>query len=389
MHLRNLSLINFKNYRNIQLEFSPKINCFVGYNGVGKTNLLDAIYYLSFCKSYFDPVDSHNIHHEENFFLIQGGFDRDGATENIYCGIRRNQHKQFRRNKVEYDKLSDHIGFIPLVMISPADIALISEGSEERRKFINNVISQYDKKYLEDLIRYNRALQQRNILLKQMTSTGNNDKDAIDLWNEQLVMFGEPIKEKRMRFSERFLPVFRDFYQLISSGLEDVQINYNSQLVGNDFRTLLDNSLSRDLALQYTSQGIHKDDLDFRIKGHPIKLTGSQGQQKTFLVALKLAQFNFISEVNGFKPILLLDDIFDKLDRSRVKQIVKLVAENNFGQIFITDTNPARLHEILHDIHSDNLIFTIDYGQLAGQESVFLPDVADTSEETGENKPPD
>lgn len=367
MYLRSLSLINFKNLKPLELNLSPKINGFVGNNGAGKTNLLDAVYYLSFCKSYFDPIDSRNINHDEDFFVIQGAFERNDCAENIYCGIKRNQRKHFKRNRIEYYKLSDHIGFIPLVMISPYDSNLIIEGSEERRKFINSVISQFDKPYLENLIKYNRALQQRNILLR--TAKGNMlpDKESVALWNEQLISFGTPVMEKRRLFISRFLPVFSKYYKFISNNHEEVRLTYISQLLDSDFRELLENSLSKDLALQYTTQGIHKDDLDFQLQDHSVKLTGSQGQQKTFLVALKLAQFDFIKEVNGFKPILLFDDIFDKLDRNRVKQIVRLVADNSFGQIFITDTNPLRLNEILSEVQIDKKTFNVIDGVIEEQ----------------------
>lgn len=359
MFLQSLSLINFKNYKSAGLSFSPKINCFVGNNGVGKTNLLDAVYYLSFCKSYFDQVDSHNINYDESFFVIQGVYERADAIENIYCGIKRNQRKQFKRNRIEYDKLSDHIGFIPLVMISPSDNNLISEGSEDRRKFINSIISQFDKEYLDNLIKYNRALQQRNILLKNFAAGLPHDRETIELWDEQLISYGTLIMQKRKEFVDQFVPVFKHYYKFISNNKEEVKLGYISQLLHAGFRQLLENSLQKDIVLQYTSQGIHKDDLDLLISGRAIKLTGSQGQQKTFLVALKLAQFDFIREYNGFKPILLLDDIFDKLDRIRVKQIMNLVAENNFGQIFITDTNPVRLNEILSGIPIKSKIYNI------------------------------
>ncbi len=359
MYLKKLALLNFKNYSQKEIELSDKINCFVGKNGVGKTNILDAIYYLSFCKSFLNPIDSQNIKHEEDFFVLQGEYDKSNKTENVYCGVKRSAKKQFKRNQKEYQKLSDHIGLFPLVIISPIDYELITGGSEERRKFISGIISQYNKSYLEDLIKYNKALTHRNKLLKNLAKSGEFDQLSIDIWNEQLISPGEKIFKERDNFIEKFIPIFQKYYEYISLKNEKVDLKYESDLQKNNFKDLLIRSIDKDRILQYTTKGIHKDDLIFNLSSFPIKKIGSQGQQKSYLIALKLAQFDFISEINHYKPILLLDDIFDKLDSERVKQIVKLVAEKNFGQIIITDTNQDRLEKILKNTSIEYKLFNL------------------------------
>ncbi len=362
MYLKNISLINFKNYEHADVEFISKINCFVGNNGVGKTNLLDAIFYLSFCKSFFNPIDTQNIKHGADFFVIQGNYSKNDKTESIYCGVKHNHKKQFKRNKKEYKKLSQHIGLFPLVMISPADISIIASGSEERRKYMNFVISQFDKQYLDDVIHYNKALNQRNALLKQFVKKNYFDSDSLDIWTEQLIVLGKKIYEKRVKFIEELIPVFDKYYKFISMGNEEVQLIYKSQFKNNDIEDLYKKALHKDRILQYSTVGIHKDDLDLLLMDFSIKKIGSQGQNKTYLMALKLAQFDFIKKVNGFKPVLLLDDIFDKFDADRVTQIIKLVSENYFGQIFITDTNKDRLNKILKTINIEHRIFCIERG---------------------------
>ena len=361
MYLEKLSLINFKNYEQADFEFSSKLNCFVGDNGMGKTNLLDAIHYLSLTKSYFTSIDSQNIRHFAEFFMVRGGFYFDDKTQTILCSVQRNRKKKFSRNKKDYKKLADHIGLIPVVMISPADSALILDGSEMRRKFLDAVISQYDHKYLEDLIHYNRALLQRNILLKSFFKEGRFQQEALELWNEQIIPPGERIHKKRVDFVQNLLPGFQDYYNIISSWKEKVGLSYKSQLHNNDFRTLLKENREKDGILQYTTVGIHKDDLQLELNGHPIKKSGSQGQQKTYLVALKFAKFKFIQEITGKKPILLLDDIFDKFDASRVKQIIQIISGSEFGQIFITDTHRTRLEEILQQLKADHKVFRINH----------------------------
>jgi len=359
MHLKSLSLVNFKNYEQLDIPLSARINCFVGENGVGKTNLLDAVHYLSLCKSNLNPVDSQNVRYEQDFLVIQGVFDRKGKEENIYCGFKKQKKKQFKRNQKEYTKLSEHIGLIPLVMISPSDSILIHGGSEERRKFMNGVIAQYSRVYLENLIQYNRALSQRNRLLKDYALSRSSDPDMLEVWDEQLIRYGEPIYEERVRFINELLPVFNTFHAHVSGNREQVTLHYQADLEGSGFREGLKASLDKDRVLQYTSFGIHKDDLGMDLSGYSLKKSGSQGQQKTFLVALKLAEFEFIRKLTEIPPILLLDDIFDKFDAGRVKQIISLVAENQFGQIFITDTNEQRLKGILQEIPIDHKVFRI------------------------------
>jgi DNA replication and repair protein RecF len=359
MHLKTLSLVNFKNYEQVDIPLSAKINCFVGENGVGKTNLLDAIHYLSLCKSNLNPVDSHNIRYDQEFLVVQGLFERKGKEENIYCGIRNQRKKQFKRNQKEYNKLSEHIGLIPLVMISPADSILINGGSEERRKFMNGVIAQYSRVYLENLIQYNRALIQRNRLLKDFAVSRNFDRNMLEVWDEQLIRYGEPIFEERTRFVNELLPVFNAFHAHVSGNRDRVTLTYQAHLQEHKFREGLKSSVEKDRIVQYTTFGIHKDDLGMELSGYSLKRSGSQGQQKTFLVALKLAEFEFIRKLTDVPPILLLDDIFDKFDAERVKQIISLVSENQFGQIFITDTNEQRLQGILKELPAEHKVFRI------------------------------
>lgn len=359
MHLKTLSLVNFKNYEQVDIPLSSKINCFVGENGVGKTNLLDAIHYLSLCKSSLNPVDSQNIRYDEDFLVVQGVFERKGKEENIFCGIRKEKKKQFKRNQKEYSRLSEHVGLVPLVMISPADAVLINGGSEERRRFMNGVIAQYSRVYLENLIQYNRALIQRNRLLKNFGLSGNFDREMLEVWDEQLIRYGEPIFEERSRFVSDLLPVFNAFHSHVSGNRDRIILTYLSQLQGTGFREGLKSNVEKDRIIQYSTFGIHKDDLGMELDGYSMKKTGSQGQQKTFLVALKLAEFEFIRKLTGIPPILLLDDVFDKFDANRVKQIIGLVAENQFGQIFITDTNEQRLRGILKELPADHRIFRI------------------------------
>jgi DNA replication and repair protein RecF len=362
MFLQKLSIVNFKNYQQADMEFSPKLNCFIGRNGVGKTNIFDAIYYLCLCKSYFNIIDSQNIKYDEELSVIQGDFMLNGTKEAIYCGIRKNKRKVFKRNKKEYSRLSDHIGLLPIVMISPADSILITGGSEERRKFINGVIVQYDKNYLEDLIKYNRLISQRNKLLKDMAVSGNYQDDTLLVYDEQIIPVGERIYEKRVSFAEKLVPVFQKYYDFISLGKEKVELIYQSQLAEGNFGTHLEQSKEKDRLLQFTTTGVHKDDLILNLHGINIKRNCSQGQQKTYLVALKLAKFDFIKEINKIRPILLLDDVFDKFDESRVKQIIKLVSDDKFGQIFVTHTSEERMRTVLRDISTDHKLFFIKDG---------------------------
>lgn len=362
MYIQELSLVNFKNFEHAEFKFTNGLNCFIGNNGAGKTNLMDAVYYLSFCKSFLNPVDAQNIRFDQDFFMVQGKYSRLDSEETIYCGLKRNQKKIFKRNQKEYRKLSEHIGLIPVIIITPLDANLISGGSEERRKFIDSVISQYDAVYLENLIRYNRALQQRNNLLKQFAGQNTFQLESIEIWNDQLVKYGQMIHSERMIFIDKLQPVFQQYYQLISGGKELVGLKLQSDLLSRDFAELLNETIGRDRMLQYTSTGIHKEDFEFELAGYPIKKFGSQGQKKTYLLALKLAQFDFMKEISGITPILLLDDIFDKLDKNRVEQIVKLVADDHFGQIFITDTNREHLDQMIARLDAESRIFTISDG---------------------------
>lgn len=361
MHLKSLSLVNFKNYEQVDIPLSEKINCFVGENGVGKTNVLDAVHYLGLCKSSLNPIDTQNIRYDQEFCVVQGVFQRLDKEENILCGIRKNKKKQFKRNQKEYKKLSEHIGLIPLVMVSPSDNLLINGGSEERRNFINGVVAQYSRVYLDNMIQYNHALSQRNRLLKDFAASGSFNKEMLEVWDEQLVSYGEPVFQERKRFVEELLPVFGTFYEHVSGDREKVYLSYKTQLEESDFLEGLSASVEKDRYLQYTTFGIHKDDLNMKLGEHSLKKSGSQGQQKTFLVALKLAEFEFIRKITDISPILLLDDIFDKFDSTRVKHIISLVAQNSFGQIFITDTNASRLKGILNEFPADHRIYGIDH----------------------------
>ncbi|MEH6680857.1 MAG: DNA replication and repair protein RecF [Sediminicola sp.] len=359
MFLKRLSLINYKNFNAQNFEFDAKINCFVGSNGIGKTNILDAIYHLSFSKSYFNPVATQNIRHGEDFFVIEGEFEKEGREERVVCSLKKGLKKVLKRNGKTYDKLSDHIGFLPLVMISPADRDLILEGSETRRKFMDGVISQSDRSYLNALMDYGKILGQRNSLLKYFAVNNTFDPVTLSVYNEQLHTYGTQIHVKRVAFLESFIPIFREQYGTISGGKETVAVTYDSKLLENGLLTLLEQHLDRDRALQFTGVGIHKDDLSFEIGGHPIKKFGSQGQQKSFLIALKLAQFNFIKNVAKTTPILLLDDIFDKLDENRVAHIMKLVDNDHFGQIFISDTHAERTEEVVATAHQSYRMFKL------------------------------
>jgi DNA replication and repair protein RecF len=359
MYLKKLALTNFKNYELNELEFSPKINCFVGNNGVGKTNILDAIHYLSLTKSFFNNIDSISIRHGEDYFIIQGTFVRDGEEDLIYCAFQKQKQKLLKRNGKEYQKLSDHVGRYPVVMISPADSALITEGSEDRRRFMNKIISQYNAEYLDSVLSYNKALQQRNKLLKDIKSSGIFDEDVLSIWDAQLVKYGTYVYNQRLALINELVPVFQEYYSLISSGKESVKLKYRSHLSEGSFVDALLNSMSKDRFLEYTTVGIHKDDMLLEMNDFSVKSLGSQGQQKSYLVALKLAKFDYIKRKAGISPILLLDDVFDKFDAERVEQIIKLVGNQRFGQIFITDTHQNRLQDILLSHKTDYKLFKI------------------------------
>ena len=359
MILKSITLTNYKSFSAKTVDLDPKINCFIGSNGVGKSNVLDAIYHLSFGKSYFNPISSQNIKHGEDFFAIKGSYKNESKEEVVIINFKKNDKKVIKRNNKKYEKFSDHIGFIPLVIISPSDRNLIAEGSDIRRKFIDSVISQSDKKYLENLINYNKILTQRNSLLKLIFKNKNFDKQTIQVYDSQLESIGEKIHMKRKMFLNHFIPVFKDKYKSISNNNEDVDIRYKTDLEFDKLSVLLQENIEKDMFLQYTSKGVHKDDLVFNINDYSVKKFGSQGQQKSLLIALKLAQFDFLKSQNKNNPILLLDDIFDKLDKNRVKQIINLVSANDFGQIFISDTDEERTIESIKEINNSNKIFKL------------------------------
>lgn len=359
MYLKQLSIANFKNIEQVNLQLAEGLNCLVGDNGEGKTNLLDAIYYLSMAKSYFNITDLQSIRHGEDYFMLQASYERNDTEEQLYCGIKRGEGKVLKRNGKAYERFSDHIGFVPLVMVSPTDSALINDSGEERRKYLNSLISQLDREYLESLIRYNKALLQRNKLLKQ---AGTMDADMLGVLNHQLADYGHRIFEKRKTLVEDMLPHFSRAYAYISGEKESVTLTYKSDLAAEGLENLLQQSLEKDRVLQHTTVGIHRDDLGMLLGEYPIRKVGSQGQQKTYLLALKLAQFELFKQRVNVPPLLLLDDVFDKLDIGRVEQLIRLVAENGFGQIFLTDSNKTRLETILPRIASSHALFRVTGG---------------------------
>ncbi len=359
MFLKKLSIVNYKNISSKDFLFEANINCFVGNNGIGKTNLLDAIYHLGMGKSYFNPSAVQNIRHGEEFYMIEGLFDRNEREEQIVCSIKKGQKKIIKCNGKTYDKIADHVGKYPIVIISPADQDLILDGSEVRRKFLDSVISQTDTSYLDKLMRYNRVLLQRNTILKHFAESQIFDFETLSIYDVQLAELGQHIYEKRKQFMNVFLPIFQYQYQYISEQKESVSLTYESALHQTDLATLLKQNINKDRALQYTSNGIHKDDLLFEIEGFPMKKYGSQGQQKSFLIALKLSQFEIIKKQLKVIPIFLLDDIFDKLDDNRVAKLVSLVTQKHFGQLFITDTHYERTENVVKRTHLPYKIFQI------------------------------
>ena len=362
MFLNKITILNYRNIAECEVSFSPKINCLLGKNGMGKTNLLDAIYYLSFCKSSLNPVDNQVIKHDADFFMIQGEYLLGEQTENISCAVKRRRKKQFLRNKKEYERLAEHIGFVPLVLVSPDDNSLIADGSDERRRFMDIVISQYDRQYLDNLMIYNSLLQNRNALLKNPEKI---DDTFFEILEEKMCAVAQPIFECRQKFINDFLPVFKEFYNKISNEKEDVDLCYTSYLQQDTaLKEQFLQTRERDKILGYTTHGIHKDDLKMTLQGFPLKSTGSQGQNKTYVAAMKLAQFVFLKNVSQKTPILLLDDLFDKLDAERVAKIIELISNDEFGQIFITDTNREHLNEILLKNEIESKIFFINEGKI-------------------------
>lgn len=377
MILRRLTILNYKNIAEAQLELSPKMNCFIGRNGMGKTNVLDAVYYLSFCRSASNPIDSQVILHDADIALIEGEYEDDSQFKAqssllISCGLKRGQKKHFKRNKKEYKRLSEHIGLIPLVVVSPSDTLLIEGLSEERRRLMDMVISQYDHTYIDALSRYNNAHQQRNTLLKMegaealSPSVTPYDPLLMQLWEEQMAEAGEEIFRKRSAFVDELTPVFQEYYRHISGAQEEVALRYTSHCQRGPLLEVIQRDRLKDRAVGYSLHGVHRDDLEFTIGGHPMKREGSQGQNKTYVIALKLAQFDFLRRTaSQTTPLLLLDDIFDKLDSQRVEQIVRLVSSDSFGQIFITDTNRDHLDQILSGTALDYKIFHVANGEIS------------------------
>ena len=363
MFLKNLQLHQFKNHNESKFTFTKPVNCFVGDNGAGKTNILDAIHYLSQTKSYFNHIDSQNIKFEENYFMLKGAFDKNGSISEIQCNLIDGESKNIQKNNKKYKRFSEHIGQFPVIIISPTDTNLILEDSDVRRKYLDSSIAQYKKSYLQVLIQYNKALKQRNALLKQFDERGYYDDITLEIYDKQLIEHGNIIHRERKSFLKQLNPVFNRYYSEISEGKEIVNLEYKSKLNENDFKTLIIESKSKDRISRTTQVGTHKDDIVFKMNNYPIKKIGSQGQQKSFLISLKLAQFDFIKQQLGFKPILLLDDIFDKLDDNRILKLISFVDKNIFGQVFITDTHADRSEEILTKAKINYSIYRIEDGK--------------------------
>ena len=361
MILEQLSIVNYKNIAEATLKFSPKINCFIGNNGAGKTNVLDAIYFLSFCHSATTVQDSLVVRHGQDFFVLDANY----ADFNIFCGMKQGTKKHFKRDKKEYKRLSEHIGLIPIVMVSPADTLLIEGGSEERRRLMDLVISQLDRTYLESLTRYNKALQQRNAMLRDENT--EPDPELMDLMEEEMAREGEKISHCRAVFVEQLTPLFQQFYETVSGGRETVALSYVSHCQRGPLLDVIRRDRPKDRAVGYSLHGIHRDDLNIVLDGHPMRREGSQGQLKTFVIALKLAQYHYLTRGENL-PLLLLDDIFDKLDATRVEQIIRLVASQQFGQIFITDTNRDHIDQILSHGEFDYKLFHVSDGQITSAQ---------------------
>jgi DNA replication and repair protein RecF len=362
MLLEFISLINFKNYEESKLHFSANLNCFLGQNGSGKTNLLDAIHYLALCKSATNYSDIQLIKHEESYFMLKAGFEHEGEKHVVEAAIVSRKSKTFKYDSVPYEKLSEHIGKIPLVMVAPNDIDLIREGSEVRRKFIDGILAQVDAQYLTQLLEYNKYLKSRNALLKHFYETRSFDKDLLETYDEKLLPLNHKIHKSRLVMMEEFIPTFNELYEFISESKETVGLEYKSGVLEADFDQEFAKSLQHDLNSQRTNKGIHKDDFKFTIGGYELKKFGSQGQQKSFVLALQLAKQRFLESKKGFKPILLLDDIFDKLDDNRIKKLLSLIGDGSLGQVFLTDANPKRAEEHIKSVPSEVCIFKVEKG---------------------------
>ncbi|MDL1913449.1 MAG: DNA replication/repair protein RecF [Bergeyella sp.] len=359
MRVNDLSVTHFKNHKEQYFLFSPEINCFVGNNGVGKTNLLDALHYLSMAKSFLGNRDVSNICFNEDFFAIEGKVISNEKEDLIKIIQTKENGKVLKKNDKKYNKLSDHIGYLPSVMISPYDYNLISDSAESRRRFLDYMISQTDPEYLYHIIQYQKVLLQRNSLLKYFAKNRIFDKDSLSIYDEPMNTFGQKIFEKRTIFTQQLSPLVQKFYKWISEDKESITVQYKSHLAEKNMHQLLEESLAKDKLLTFTTKGIHKDDMNFEMNKHPIKKTGSQGQQKSFLIALKLAQISKIKDITRKSPILLLDDIFDKLDDLRVSKLIQLITEQNFGQIFITDTHRERTEKLVKSISEKSVVFEL------------------------------
>jgi DNA replication and repair protein RecF len=364
MYLENIKLLNFKNYEELALDFTDQINCFVGDNGAGKTNLLDAIHYLSLTKSAFNFVDTQNIRRGQDHFMVKGIFDLDNNKEIVLCHFKTGQKKVVKHNNNLYDRLSEHIGKFPIVIITPGDQGIIQEGSETRRKYFDSLLSQIYPVYLSNLVRYHYALRQRNTILKQFFERNFIDKDLIEPYTDELILTGREIFKARYALANEYVPILKDVYAAISENRESIGMEYVSDLSKDDFDAQLKDGLKRDIILQRTATGIHRDDFEFLIEDYPMKKFGSQGQQKSFVVALKLAQFEMIKKIRGFKPLLLMDDIFDKLDDKRIAKLMEMVAGHAFGQLFVTDARPERTYKVFENIVADIKMIAISNGKI-------------------------
>ena len=376
MRLRKLSLLNFKNIARQELSFCRGVNCLVGDNGAGKTNVVDAVYYLSMCKSSLPMTDTQSILHGAEGFLLEGRYLSDGAkSEQVVCSFTRKGGKVLKRNGKEYERLADHVGLVPAVIVSPADSALISDAADERRRYLNACLSQLDRSYLHTVMRYNAVLAERNRLLKMQP-----DETVLQIYDRQLTEHGTKIHAARAAFVERLQPVVAEYYRMLSEDREQVELHYKSELNERPFDEILLAARQKDLVNEFTTSGIHRDDLVLRIGGYPLRKYGSQGQQKSFLIALKLAQYALVAEACGERPILLLDDLFDKLDAGRVEQLIRLVADEAFGQIFITDCNPTRLKAILDKAGGEYALFTVAGGEIcpANDTAAEEPEASET-----------
>ena len=360
MRLKKLSLINFKNLSQTDIALSEGINCFVGDNGAGKTNILDAIHYLSMSKSAFTMTDGQSVRHGEEFFFTEGNYSSDGgAMEQVVCSFSRRTGKVLKRNGKEYERVADHVGLFPVVIVSPRDTDLITDAAEERRRYLNGFISQLDRVYLNSMMRYNAVLAERNRFLKT-----SSDEAMLQIYDMQLAEHGTRVYEKRRDMIERMMPMVAEYYRTLSDDREQVAVEYRSELMEMHMADVLLRSRERDIVNQFTTAGVHRDDIVFTIGGYPLRKYGSQGQQKSFLIALKLAQYRLLAEATGEKPILLLDDLFDKLDMGRVEKLLSLVGGDDFGQICITDCNKVRLESTLSRAGKEYALFMVEGGDV-------------------------